>query len=442
MAPVSSEDLIQQLTDARARTCALIDQLSEEQLTGPRLATVNPLRWEIGHAAYFYEFWILRHHYKEPPLIEGIDELFDSIHIPHESRWDLKLPTIEDTIKYMQTVKDRVVAHLSNGEKDQIRDYLTQFSIFHEDMHCEAFTYTRQTLEYPAPNISTAQAELSCTQQAVGDANIPGGTFMLGATLDSGFVFDNEKWAHSCVVEPFKISRVAVTNDEFAQFVNAGGYTKSEYWCEQGWAWLKDNNCKHPVYWRAIAGTDESEAGWEVRWFNQWNKLKPNAAVVNISWYEANAYCKWAGRRLPTELEWEVAASGVPMKDGSVLSNDKRYFPWGSEAVNEEFANFNGETVGPIDVNAKQAGDSAFGCRQMLGNVWEWTDTIFSPYPDFKADMYEDYSRPLFGKTRVLRGGCWATRARLMRNTWRNYYGPDRNDVFAGFRTCALNEVK
>jgi iron(II)-dependent oxidoreductase len=434
MALASPENLIQQLTDARARTCALIDQLSEEQLTGPRLPTINPLRWEIGHAAYFYEFWILRHHFKEPALISGIDELFDSIHIPHESRWDLKLPTLADTIKYMQQVKDRVVHHLSNGKQDAHRDYFTQYAIFHEDMHCEAFTYTRQTLGYPEPKISLDLKPSENCDQVSGDAHIPGGSFILGAELCDSFIFDNEKWAHEKAVAAFKISKAAVSNEEFEQFVNAGGYRQSEYWCNEGWQWLSENKIEHPVYWRF----DKKNNHWQVRLFDQWKKIQGKNALVNVNWYEANAYCQWIGRRLPTELEWEVAASAVPTQDNTALTKTKRYFPWGDEAPSAKLANFNGETLGPIDVNANSAGDSVFGCRQMLGNVWEWTDSIFSPYPGFVPDMYEDYSQPLFGKTRVLRGGCWATRARLMRNTWRNYYGPERNDIFAGFRTCSI----
>ncbi|MFK8027840.1 MAG: selenoneine synthase SenA [Gammaproteobacteria bacterium] len=434
MSLASPEDLILQLTDARARTCALIDQLSEEQLTGPRLPTVNPLRWEIGHAAYFYEFWVLRHHYKEPSLITDIDELFDSIHIPHESRWDLKLPALADTIKYMQQVKDRVVHHLSNGQHDPIRDYLTQYAIFHEDMHCEAFTYTRQTLQYPEPKFSLDLQSLDNNNQALGDAIIPGGTFRLGAEDNDNFIFDNEKWAHEIKVAPFKISKTAVSNEEFEQFVMAGGYRQRDFWCDEGWQWVSNNNIQHPVYWKYDQQTNQ----WKVRLFDQWKNIPAKSAIVNINWYEARAYCQWAERRLPSELEWEVAASAVPTPDHTALTNEKRYFPWGNQEPTSKHANFNGETLGPIDINANPDGDSAFGCRQMLGNVWEWTDSIFSPYPGFTPDMYQDYSQPLFGKTRVLRGGCWATRARLMRNTWRNYYAPDRNDVFAGFRTCAI----
>jgi iron(II)-dependent oxidoreductase len=160
--------------------------------------------------------------------------------------------------------------------------------------------------------------------------------------------------------------------------------------------------------------------------------------VIHVNWHEAQAYCRWAGRRLPSELEWEVAAAGEPTADGLALRQHKRRYPWGDSPPTPEFANLDGLALGTCDVAALPAGDSAFGCRQMIGNVWEWTETLFGPYPAFVQDMYADYSQPLFGNTRVLRGGGWATRGRLIRNTWRNYYGADRNDVFAGFRTCAL----
>ncbi len=436
MSLASPQDLIYQLTDARARTCALVDHLSEEQLVGPRLPTTNPLRWEIGHTAYFYEYWILRHHYKNDPILPDIDQLFDSIHIPHDSRWDLNLPTIKDTVEYMQTVKDRVIAHLANGKDDAVRDYLTQYAIFHEDMHCEAFTYTRQTLSYPVPSIPMSPASSNDIDAYVGDASIPEGDFYLGAERNEGFVFDNEKWAHKQHVQSFEIAKTVVTNSEYEEFVNDGGYKQSKYWCDEGWQWVNSAGISHPIYWRKSDISSE----WEIRWFDQWKQLEPRKAMVNVNWYEANAYCNWAGRRLPTELEWEVAASAEPASNGLELSRNKRKFPWGSEIPSNKFANLNGETLGPISADEKSAGDSAFGCRQMIGNVWEWTSTIFQPYPDFSPDMYADYSQPLFGKTYVTRGGCWATRARLIRNTWRNYYGPDRNDVFTGFRTCAIEK--
>ncbi len=428
----SQSALIAQMNDSRQRTLALIQDLDHSQLLGPRLPTVNPLRWEIGHAAYFHEYWVLRQHLGEPATRPDVDRLYDSINIAHDTRWDLPLPSLEDTLAYMEHVLQRVRDHLANDGPDPQRDYLVRYAVFHEDMHTEAFTYTRQTLSYPTPAIGAPVDRRWQAGSLEGDAEIPGGEFVLGASPEDGFIFDNEKWGHPMQVRPFQIARAAVSNAEFAAFVEDGGYLRPELWDDAGWQWRAGAGLEHPVYWR------KSVEGWEWRHFDRWEPLPAHAAVVHVSWHEAKAWCRWAGRRLPTELEWEVAAAGKPDADGQTLAPVKRPYPWGDDLPDPSRANLDGGALGTIDVAALPAGDSAFGCRQMLGNVWEWTDTVFEPYPGFTPDMYRDYSMPLFGHTRVLRGGGWATRSRLIRNTWRNYYGPERNDVFAGFRTCAL----
>jgi iron(II)-dependent oxidoreductase len=428
---MTPQTLSAQIEDARARTLALIAGLDETQLMGPRLPIVNPLRWEIGHTAYFYELWVLRHHGGEPPGRPDVDQLYNSISIAHDTRWDLPLPSLPDTLAYTQGVLERVRARLGDAREDLRRDYLAEYALYHEDMHTEAFTYSRQTLGYPAPAIGAPVPGVPSAAPPLGDAAIPGGEFLLGAAPVDGFCFDNEKWAHPVAVQPFRIARTAVSNAEYAAFVDDGGYRRAELWDPEGWQWRAEGALDHPVYWRR-AGT-----GWEHRRFDRWEALPPGHAVIHVSWYEARAYCRWAGRRLPTELEWEVAAAGEPADGGRALARSKRRYPWGDAAPDPTRANLDGAALGTLDVAALPAGDSAFGCRQLLGNCWEWTDTLFGPYPGFTPDMYQDYSQPLFGSTRVLRGGCWATRGRLIRNTWRNYYGPERNDVFAGFRTCA-----
>jgi len=312
-------------------------------------------------------------------------------------------------------------------------------------MHNEAYTYTRQTLNYPAPflaetildNIKSDGTKSDNTYTAhvarlSGDVDIPGGTFMLGATQQDGFVFDNEKWAHSIEIAPFSIARTAVSNADYLLFVEAGGYEKSQYWDKEGWKWCQKSQLQHPVYWRST--TD----GWQIKQFDCWHRIPLDAALIHVCWHEAQAYCRWAGRRLPSEAEWEVAAAAEPSDDGLSLSVAKRRYPWGNTAPQAEQANLDGFSLGTVDVSAYAAGDSAFGCRQMLGNVWEWTQDTFKPYPGFEPDMYKDYSQPLFGNTKVLRGGSWATRGLMIRNSWRTYYGAERNDVFGGFRTCAL----
>ncbi|RUM43407.1 MAG: ergothioneine biosynthesis protein EgtB [Desulfocapsa sp.] len=431
MSYLDSQRIATQVLDAHQRTLELIEGLSTEQLMGPVLPIINPLLWEIGHAAYFYEVWVLRHHLQQSQLIDNADNLFDSMTIAHDDRWELPLPTLGETLQYMQTVLDKVLLSLSEGE-DSIRDYLAQYAVFHQDMHNEAYTYTRQTLSYPAPNMDLLMMKDTVQEGGLsGDVKIPGGTFMLGATPADGFVFDNEKWAHAVDVMPFSIAKAAVSNADYLLFVEAGGYKNPEYWDDDGWQWCQLSKLQHPIYWRSVT------QGWEIKQFDCWKTLPMHSALIHVCWYEAEAYCRWAGRRLPTETEWEVAAAAEPSTDGLRLSSVKRRYPWGDSSPQAGMANLDSSALGTVDVAAHAAGDSAFGCRQMLGNVWEWTQSTFSPYPGFEPDMYKDYSQPLFGKTKVLRGGAWATGSRIIRNSWRTYYGPERNDVFAGFRTCA-----
>ena len=213
--------IILQIEDAHQRTLALLDGLTAQQLMGPKLATVNPLRWEVGHLAYFYEYWVLRRHLGQAPLRADSDSLYDSISIAHDDRWDLPLPTMTDTLAYVETVLENVRACLAKGADAQ-RDYLAQYAVFHHDMHNEAFTYTRQTLNYTAPYIGRPERKILNAGELQGDAYIPGGQFMLGANPADGFVFDNEKWAHARTVQPFSIARGAVSNADYLAFVEDG----------------------------------------------------------------------------------------------------------------------------------------------------------------------------------------------------------------------------
>jgi iron(II)-dependent oxidoreductase len=306
-------------------------------------------------------------------------------------------------------------------------------------MHTEAFTYTRQTLGYSAPQFEgqairdEGPAKMYYSDgTSRGDVEIPGGRFELGAKPDEAFVFDNEKWAHPVEIRPFAIAKVPVTQGEFAAFVDDGGYRQARFWSVPGWRWREEVGAKHPVYWQR-----EAAGRWLRRDFDRWAPLEAHRPMLHVNWYEADAYCRWAGRRLPSEAEWEGAAAGEPDASRKCLSHCKRRFPWGAESPTRQ-ARLNWHGMGCAEVGAFPEGDSAFGCRQMIGNVWEWTADDFRPYPGFTVDPYKEYSAPWFGTHKVLRGGCWATRSRLLRNTWRNFYLPDRRDVWAGFRTCAL----
>jgi iron(II)-dependent oxidoreductase len=434
-------ELLDSLHEARVRTLDLVSDLEDQQLIGPRLRIVNPLKWELGHVAYFQEFWCLRHFKGEQPILGEGDRLYDSARVSHDTRWDLPLPSRRDTLDFMQRVLDRVIESSTSSTDKQIngynQSYFLQLALFHEQMHAEAITYTRQTLGYGSPRFSNtttmASTEKRSKTRVEGDAYIPGGKFLLGGSSPSGFAFDNEQRPHEVEVRPFSISRTAVTQGEFAAFVDDGGYNRSELWSETGWRWRQSEDADHPVYWRR-----ESPGRWLRRHFDRWVPLEDRVATIHVNWYEVDAYCRWAGRRLPTEAEWEMAASCEPSFDGRGINARKRAYPWGDAPPTPDRANLDWRAMGGIEVDELPLSDSAFGCRQMIGNCWEWTSTDFGPYPGFAPGPYKEYSEPWFGDHKVLRGGCWVTRSSMIHNAYRNFYPPDRRDVWAGFRTCAV----
>jgi iron(II)-dependent oxidoreductase len=441
--------LMEWVEDARQRTCELVADLNDSQMMGPHLTIVNPLLWEIGHVAWFQEKWVLRRSPDYRLARSDADSLYDSAAISHDTRWDLLLPSRQETLRYLDVVRKRVVEHLSKPQLTPQDIYFTLLTVFHEDMHGEAFLYTRQTLCYPTPRLSGVgpvsgigpigpsgpMGPLGPIKTATPDVRVPGGTFELGATHDETFVFDNEKWAHPVEIRPFAIARLAVTQAEFSAFVDDSGYRQERFWSEEGWRWRTEAHAQHPVHWQR-----ESPGRWRRRDFDRWVPLEPNRPAIHVNWYEADAYCRWAGRRLPSESEWEAAAAATLDASGRGLAGRKRRFPWGDEFASPRHAQLDSRGMGCIEVDALPEGDSALGCRQMIGNVWEWTASDFLPYPGFVPDPYREYSEPWFETHKVLRGGCWATRSRLLRNTWRNFYRPDRRDVWAGFRTCALQD--
>ena len=378
---VPADHLATIMDDAHRRSLALTTGLDADQLMGPRLPIVNPLRWEIGHVAWFYENFILRDLYGYEPILPQGDELYDSATVHQDTRWGLPLLGMAETIRYAETVKTRCLERLDPGFASERDSFMYQFATFHEDMHTEAYIYSRQTLGYPAPRIGRDRPpEASGSGSYPGDARVPGGTFRLGAEKEAPFLFDNEKWAHPVRVRPFSIAKAPVSHAEFAAFVDAGGYRRRELWSEAGWDWRVEAGATHPVYW--IPGQGH---GFQVRRFDLIEPLPLNEPVIHVNWFEANAWCAWAGRRLPTEVEWEAAALGEP--EGDSLAPTKRTYPWGEAPPDPRRANLDGWSLSCIDVGALPAGDSAFGCRQMLGNVWEWTADTFRPFPGFRFPM-------------------------------------------------------
>jgi iron(II)-dependent oxidoreductase len=347
------------LLDARVRADRVTSGLEGERLLVPKLQIVNPPLWCIGHVAWFQERWCLRQR-SDGTLGESIlpdaDAFYDSFAVAHATRWDLPLPGLEATRAYGESVLELVRERLAREPESAALRYFVRLATFHEDMHTEAAHYTRQTLGYPDP-LDAKKAK----REDRGDIEIGGGKFMLGATPADGFVFDNEKWAHEVEIAPFRIARSILTNAEYLAFVEQGGAAPRD-WTMQG-------------------------GGWRERRFDRWLPLAPDEPVRHVSWSEAQAYCAWARRRLPTEAEWECASP-----------------------------------------------------RLAYGHLWEWTASTFAPYPGFVIDPYKEYSQPWFGTHMVLRGGSFAVPARLLRRTFRNFFMPERADIFCGFRTCALGQ--
>jgi gamma-glutamyl hercynylcysteine S-oxide synthase len=374
------------IIDAHERTWAILADLTPDQWHVPYHAGINPPLWEYGHIAWFTEWWVLREAYWNEredlitcrgSLLSDADRLFDSGRIAHVDRWTIDLPPISELRGYAHEVFERVRKRLAAGDPSDFETF--RLALFHEDMHGEALTYMRQTLDYSMPfgdRIASHKAEHE-------DVEIPGGPFAQGSRRDDVFVFDNEKWAHEVSLAPARIARACVTNAAYAEFVDAGGYRDPQWWSDEGRAWLADGRIAHPARWRK--GRD----GWEHRWFGHWENLPSDQPVCHVNAFEAEAYCRWAHRRLPTEAEWERAA-----------------------------------TLGLID----------WGC-----SVWEWMADAFAPYPDFSVDRYRDYSQPWFYTHRNVRGGSFVTRPRMHHPRYRNFYLPHRNDIFIGFRTCALS---
>jgi ergothioneine biosynthesis protein EgtB len=419
-----TDHLLEHLRDARRRTLALVADLSDADLTVSKLEIVNPFLWELGHVAFFHDAFILGYLDGADPLLDGAPRIYDSFKVDHDDRWDLPLPDRGATLSYMARVAEAVEARLvarGSGEGD----YCYWLSMLHEDMHGEAFVQTRQALGYPVPSMLSPVEDASGAWP--GDVRVPGGRFMLGASRDTeNFVFDNEKWAHEVEIPEFHIARAPVTNAEFVEFVESGGYDREELWTPEGWVWRCKFGVRAPEYWR------NADGGWTRREFDVDVELAPHQPVRHVGYHDSQAYCAWAGRRLPTEAEWEMAASYES------ATGSKRRYPWGECAATPAHANLDGRLRGCVDVAAHPEGDSPVGCRQMLGNVWEWTDCAFYPFPGYVVDLpYREYSAPWFGYRKVLKGGAFPTRARLVNNCYRNFFTPDRRDIAAGFRTCA-----
>ncbi len=398
---LSGGNLATALRDSRARTLALVGDLTDAQWQPTRQLGINPIAWELAHIAWFAEFWILRGPHqrdgqgfaqaRHPPRFAGPDAHFDSARLAHAQRWVENMPTRAELGVMLQGQLDACIDAIpgthggatvgtdsATAHPDPL--YFHRLALFHEDMHGEAFCWMRAALGYPAPAGVAVPTIAESTLLSV-----PSGEVRVGYDAeDPGFAFDNECPAHTVRLQDFAVDSAPVSALDFARFVDSGGYDAPQFWPSVAGTWRARSHLVHPQRWRR-----NTHGAWEMRWFDQWLPLAPDTPAMHINAYEAQAFCLWAGRRLPSAAEWEHAARTLPG------------FRWGH-------------------------------------SVWEWTADAFTPYPGFTPGPYREYSEPwMGGDHRELRGGAFATHARMHNPRYRNFFQPHRCDVFAGFRTVA-----
>ena len=385
------------LMDARNHTLRWLavyeEALAAKQFVVPLVPELNPPLWELGHLGWFQEWWIARNVQRQrgascdPTLTRRAsvehhaDRWYDSSTVPHDTRWQLDLPDLLTTKQYLADTMDVTLELLEGSDESDDALYFYRLALFHEDMHGEALASMAQTLGMAVPSakeLMQSPASFPPREPLL----FPATRWSLGSG-PGGFLFDNEKWAHDVAVPEFEIDAQAVTWAQYSEFVEDGGYDEERFWSAAGWAWLQAGERRTPRH------VDQMRQGVLQQRFGRLARVPMSHAAVHVSCHEAEAWCRWADRRLPTEVEWEVAAH----------QGASRGFRW--------------------------------------GDVWEWTASSFRPYPGFSADPYLDYSKPWFGNHRVLRGASFATRARMRSAKYRNFYLPWRDDIFSGFRSCA-----
>jgi len=428
---VSKEWLITNLKKTYTRTMTFLEPLVKKKITGyernDHIGSTNPLIWELGHVVYFWEYKTLRLIF-EMELLEGIvipdsDNKFNSHIVSKEERFEMKYNSKRIINSYHKTIMFIIEAiEHDTIVIDNINTYLIMISLLHNEMHNESFLFSSICLNLPKPRTLNVPIINNSNPLPVSFIKIPGFGFTQGIDSDVfNFTFDNEMPSFSVKVMDFQVSKYPITQYQYMKFVEAGGYKNKSYWLQQGWRWIKKNKIKHPLYWK------KDDGSWKVKRFNKYLEMDYNLPVSNISWYEANAYCKWAGYRLPRESEWEFLATN----GGTTL------YPWGNRRINDEYCNINYQYDSPVEVDKYMAGDNHHGVSQLFGNVWEWCQEPIYPYDSFKIDpVYREMSYPFFGHKRVCRGGSWAVPDFLINSKYRNAQMPDCRIQFIGFRVC------
>ncbi|MEV4704044.1 ergothioneine biosynthesis protein EgtB [Actinoplanes sp. NPDC049316] len=415
---------------ARARTALLTDAVDEADLVRQHSPIMSPLVWDLAHVGNQEELWLVRDVGGREPVRRDIDELYDAFKHPRRDRPALPLLGPEEARAYVGQVRDKALDVLDRVRLDD-RPLVSGGLAFgmivqHEQQHDETMLATHQ-LRAGAP-VLDAPPPPSARGPVGGEVLVPGGPFTMGTDTEP-WALDNERPAHTVDVPAFLIDVAPVTNARYAEFIAAGGYDEPRWWSERGWAHRQEAGLSAPMHWQRDGD------GWAYTRFGRTERVVPDEPVVHVCYFEAEAYAAWAGKRLPTEAEWEKAARHDPATGRS------RRYPWGDEPPEPRHANLGQRHLAPAAAGAYPDGASPLGVHQLIGDVWEWTSSGFHGYPGFAVFPYAEYSQVFFGGDyKVLRGGSFGTDAAACRGTFRNWDHPIRRQIFSGFR-CARDAV-
>ena len=423
----SKSKIAQLLADARARTLLLISALSDDDLHTQHDPLMSPIIWDVGHIAHFEELWLTQN-LDGPIEFSEMPGLYNPFEHPRATRAALPLPTLAQMMTRLDEIRARVLDRLEEIEWNDNNPllnggYVYNMVLQHEYQHNETILQTLQLKKgdpyRPPRSITFPRRSLT----AGGMVRFDSAHVTIGTT-DRTEAYDNERPQHEVYVRSFLIDRAPVTNGRYLDFMDDGGYTRNELWSPAGRRWLSESGAVSPKYW-----TPDGD-GWTTRTMDLVRPVDATRPVCHVCYYEAEAFAKWDGSRLPTEVEWEAAATWDP------VTQRARRFPWGdfdpdSKVANIDQLSFDTAPVGTYDAL------SPIGCYGMIGDVWEWTSSDFNGYPGFRSFPYKEYSEEFFGTDyKVLRGGSWATRPGAIRSTFRNWDYPIRRQIFSGFR-CA-----
>jgi iron(II)-dependent oxidoreductase len=421
------QKVAEDLEAVRRRSLDLLDPLDDDGLLRQHSPLMSPLVWDLAHVGNYEEQWLLREVAGAAPIDGALDDIYDAFRHPRPNRPSLPLLGPADARRYIAEVRGRVVDTLERVELDGDRPLLAGGFVYgmvvqHEHQHDETMLATLQLMGEPGYRPLAPAAPHGWP--VAGEVDVPAGPFVMG-TDDEAWAYDNERPAHVVDLPAFRIDAAPVTNWQYIEFLADGGYDQRRWWTDEGWSWRQKADLSAPEFWRADEPWSRLRFGWR-------EDVPLDEPVQHVCWYEADAYARWAGKRLPTEAEWEKAASWS-------AEGAKSRWPWGAGEPTAERANLGGALYRPAPVGAYPAGVSGYGCHQMIGDVWEWTSSDFEPYPGFSSFPYREYSEVFFGPGyKVLRGGSWAASPLAVRTTFRNWDYPIRRQIFAGFR-CAVD---